>query len=68
MALTFHSSTSFYKKLYPQNKKIKDNLEINYGFSNGEIALQIPVQIEELGRDELEDFIHIYVVFCTREK
>lgn len=40
-------------------------LEVNDWFSNGEVTFQRPGQVEELGCDELEDLIHIYVVCCT---
>lgn len=43
-------------------------LEINNRLSNGQISLDSPRQVEELGCDEFEDLVHIYVVGCTRKE
>lgn len=49
-------------------REANTTLEINNRLSNGEIALHGPWQVEELGRYEFEDFVHVYVVSCTRKE
>jgi hypothetical protein len=42
--------------------------EVYDGLADGEVALHGPRQAEELGRDELEDLVHVDVVRCAREE
>lgn len=44
---------------------IKQNSEVNDGFSHPQISLNIPRQIEELCHYKFEDFVDINVVGCT---
>ena len=45
-----------------KKKRHKRGLEIDYGFSNGQISLYCPWQVKELSHDEFEDLVDIYVV------
>ncbi|KAF9672966.1 hypothetical protein SADUNF_Sadunf11G0099300 [Salix dunnii] len=40
-------------------------LEVNYGFSDCQVSLYSPWQVEEFGHDIFEDLVHIYVMFST---
>lgn len=57
-----------YKTTLPRRRTLnktqetKITLEINDGFSNGEIPLYSPWQVKEFSHDELEDLVHIYVM------
>jgi len=42
--------------------------EVYDGLADGEVALHRPRQVEELGRDELEDLVHVDVVRRAREE
>jgi hypothetical protein len=42
--------------------------EVYDGLADGEVALDGAGQVEELGRDELEDLVHVDVVRRTREE
>lgn len=42
--------------------------EVYDGLADGEVPLDGPRQVEELGRDELEDLVHVDVVRRAREE
>lgn len=46
----------------------ESTLEIDYGLSNRQVALDSPWQVKELCCDEFEDFIDIDIVSCTWEE
>ena len=42
--------------------------EVYDGLADGEVPLHRPREVEELGRDELEDLVHVDVVRRAREE
>lgn len=54
----------FYVQMHVEPANCKP-LEVDDGFSDGQIPLNSPRQVEELRRDEFEDLVHIYVVGRT---
>lgn len=42
--------------------------EVYDGLADGEVPLHRPGEVEELGRDELEDLVHVDVVRRAREE
>lgn len=49
----------------PKPKKRNMFLEVDDGFSNGQVSLNSPWQVKQFGHDELEDLVHIDVMFST---
>lgn len=58
------SACIFYVQMHVGPGKCK-TLEVDDGFSNGQISLNSPRQVKELRGDEFEDLVHIYVVGRT---
>jgi hypothetical protein len=46
----------------------KYNSEVNDGLSSSQISLYRPRQVKQLGHDEFENLVHIYVAGGAREK